>query len=120
MKEDGRGGRCRCVLTYVLVRGRLVYQCFLFKQQPDERVGGFSCGISGGGADSSTGAETLRLESGWGLRNSTWGQLGTQEQTRKWAEGQWWGGMRRRVCRALLCLVCCSVEGSTEDRRELI
>lgn len=61
-----------------------------FKQQPDKRKSGwFLLQVSSGGADVSTSAETLRLESGWGLRDSTWAcVVESQGQMGKWAEGQ--------------------------------
>lgn len=61
-----------------------------FKQQPDKRKSGwFLLQVSSGGADGSTSAETLRLESGWGLRDSTWASVvESQGQMGKWAEGQ--------------------------------
>ena len=57
-----------------------------FKQQPDKRKSGwFFLQVSSGGADGSTSAETLRLESGWGLRDSTWASVvESQEQMGRW------------------------------------
>ena len=60
-----------------------------FKQQPDKRKSGwFLLQLSSGGADGLTSAETLRLESGWGLRDSTRASVvESQGQMGMWAEG---------------------------------